>query len=490
MQFDNLFVLDMANNHQGSLSHGMSIIDKHVDSVLKANVRAGIKFQFRNLPEFVHPQDREHSDNKHVPRFLSTRLDWNDYKTLVDHVHNSDMLAICTPFDEYSVDKIVDLGFDILKIASCSANDWPLLERAAQSGLPIIASTGGLLLEEVDELVYFLKNKNVEFALMHCVSIYPTPAEACNLLNIKTMRERYPGVSIGWSTHEPQDDTEQVGLALALGATMFERHIGVETDDIKLNAYSSTPEQSLAWFNAYNRACTLLGSDTRNNILQQEKDALDGLKRGVYLKHDVSEQALTTNDVYFAFPYKGGIHSGEFTEGIVTSGKKDQPVTVSKTVDRKIGRIICNTRALLNRAGVTVHDDNYVELSHHFGMDKFYQTGCVLFTIMNNEYAKKILVMQPQQSHPNHMHKIKKETFLVLHGDLTVNMHGTSKILNPGDQLTVEPNTWHSFSSRYGCVFEEISTTAFNGDSYYQNKDIQRKTFNERKTIISIKEFK
>ena len=490
MQFNNLFVLDMANNHQGSLQHGLKIIDMHHKSVLTAGVRAGIKFQFRDLPNFIHPEDRKSSTNKHVSRFLNTKLAWKDYQTLVDHVHDNNMLAICTPFDEASVDKIIELGFDILKIASCSAKDWPLLEKAVNSGLPIIASTGGLSFEEIDDLVYFFRSRNINFALMHCVSIYPTPAEACNLLNIKTMRKRYPGVYIGWSTHEPQDDLEQIGLALALGATMFERHIGVATNTITLNEYSSTPEQSLAWFQAYNRAKILLGSTTRDNILQEERNAIDSLKRGVYLKHNVNQHALKHEDVYFAFPFKGGITSGEFVEGTVTSGKKDQRVTETKHQDPTLGRIICSTRALLNRAGVVVHNDNYVEISHHFGMEKFYETGCLLFTIMNNEYAKKILVLHPGQSHPNHMHKIKKETFLVLWGELIVNMYGTSRVLYPGDQLTVNPNTWHSFSSPTGCVFEEISTTAFSGDSYYQNKYIQNLLLSDRKTAISINAFK
>ena len=68
--------------------------------------------------------------------------DWNEYATLHKAVKQAGMLSICTPFDEASVARIVEIGFDILKIASCSANDWPLLGAAADSGLPIIASTG------------------------------------------------------------------------------------------------------------------------------------------------------------------------------------------------------------------------------------------------------------------------------------------------------------------------------------------------------------
>ena len=125
--FTSLFVLDLANNHQGSLEHGLLVIDEHSKVVTEKTLRAGIKFQFRNLPEFVHPEDQIQSSNKHVPRFLETKLEWHDYEKLVKRVHEHGLLAICTPFDEYSVDKINEMDFDIIKVASFSAKDWPLL---------------------------------------------------------------------------------------------------------------------------------------------------------------------------------------------------------------------------------------------------------------------------------------------------------------------------------------------------------------------------
>ncbi len=76
--FTDLFVLDLANNHQGSLEHGLNVISKHSEIVKKHKVKAGIKFQFRNIPDFIHIDEIENPLNKHVPRFLSTKLDWDD----------------------------------------------------------------------------------------------------------------------------------------------------------------------------------------------------------------------------------------------------------------------------------------------------------------------------------------------------------------------------------------------------------------------------
>ena len=122
----------MANNHQGSVEHGLKIIDGVGAAARKHGVRGVMKFQFRQLDTFVHPSHREASDNKHIPRFQSTRLEPKDYQVFVDAAREGGLLTMCTPFDEESVDIIVDMGFDIIKIASCSAEDWPLVEKASE----------------------------------------------------------------------------------------------------------------------------------------------------------------------------------------------------------------------------------------------------------------------------------------------------------------------------------------------------------------------
>ena len=142
--FSDLFVLDMANNHQGDLEHGLNIIREMAAVVHKHKARAGVKFQFRQLDTFIHASHRQGSSNKHIPRFLSTELKRPHYQRMLDAIREAGLLSICTPFDEESVGIIVEMGFDILKVASCSARDWPLLEKIADAGLPVIFSTGGL----------------------------------------------------------------------------------------------------------------------------------------------------------------------------------------------------------------------------------------------------------------------------------------------------------------------------------------------------------
>ena len=88
---------------------------------------------------------------------------------------------LCVPLDENSVKKIIEMNFDLIKVASCSAKDWPLLEEISKSGMPVIISTGGLDLDDIDNVVSFFQHKGVDFALMHCISIYPTPSKEMQL---------------------------------------------------------------------------------------------------------------------------------------------------------------------------------------------------------------------------------------------------------------------------------------------------------------------
>jgi sialic acid synthase SpsE/quercetin dioxygenase-like cupin family protein len=492
--FRDLFVLDVANNHQGSVAHGKAIVDACAEVVAKHRVRAGIKFQFRDLPEFVHKDERTGSANKHVPRFLSTRLSWEQFAELRQMVKRRGLLSICTPFDEGSVDRIVSIGFDVMKVASCSARDWPLLEKVAASGLPVIASTGGLTQSEVDDLVSFLTHRGCDFALMHCVSIYPTPDEACHLANIAGFRDRYPGRVIGWSTHENPADTAPVMVASALGAEMFERHVGVPTETIRLNAYSSNPVQLDAWIGAWKKALILMGTRERGEPIPAERTAIEELKRGVFAKSVIEPgEPITSAQVYFAFPIRPGqMSSSEWRDGTISNAAippdaplPTQALTVPGDPDAKVLQVaVHEVKALLAYARVPLSHEFVTEYSHHYGVQNFRRFGAVLINVINREYAKKVLVQLPGQLHPWHFHKLKEETFIVLWGELHLELDDRHKVLAPGDSITVLPGVWHRFWTETGCVFEEISTTAHPNDSIYRDREINKLTSAQRKTVV------
>ena len=492
--FRDLFVLDLANNHQGSVEHGLRVIREHGAIVRRHAVRAAMKFQFRQLDTFVHPSHKKSSANKHIPRFLSTRLSDGDFARLLEEVRAQGMITACTPFDEASVDVILRMGFDLLKIASCSATDWPLLEHAAESGLPILLSTGGLRMEEIDNICSFFEHRRVHYAIMHCVAIYPTPDARFELNQIDQLRARYPGVEIGFSTHEPPDEAAVVQMAVAKGATLFERHVGVATDDIKLNAYSSTPEQLDRWLAAWHRARTICGSGDRPEPAPEETASLASLARGVYAKRTIpAGTVLGANDVYFAMPLEAGqLPSGQFRSGIRTSKAttRDAPMLLGDvelprpSVEQIFYRSVHEAKAMLNEARIPLGPSFTVEFSHHFGPERFREFGAIIVDCVNRQYCKKLVIQFPGQRHPAHYHKTKEETFQVLHGILDIEVDGQPHRLYPGQTVLIQRGVWHRFSSPCGVIFEEVSTTHVPGDSYYEHKSINNTPLERRKTKV------
>ena len=492
--FNELFVFDLANNHQGSVEHGKTIIQEVATVAKNYGVRSALKFQFRQLDTFIHPAHRTGSDNKHIHRFLSTRLTQKNFVDLFDVVRAEGLYTICTAFDEESVDVICDMRFDIIKIASCSATDWPLLEKVAATGLPVICSTGGLELHKIDDLVSFFSHRGVDFALMYCVSIYPIPPEETNLNMIDIMRNHYPACIIGWSTHENPDDTAPIQIAVAKGAQMFERHVGIETDKIKLNAYSSTPAQLDRWIAAYHRAKKMCGGSTWRTVPKVETDSINSLRRGVYAKTPIKKGTNVDRDqVFFAMPYvEGQLESGSWKNEIIVNVniKADEPLLkthLSIPEDPSyavIKSVIHEVKALLNEAHVVLNSEFAVEYSHHFGIPRFREVGAVIIECINREYCKKILVQLPGQKHPAHYHKRKEETFQVLHGILHINIDGHDRTLHPGETCLIQPGVWHRFWTETGAVVEEVSTTHYNDDSFYADKFINELERSERKTRV------
>lgn len=491
--FNDLFVFDLANNHQGDMDHATNIIKEVSELTINENINGAIKFQFRDLETFIHKNSRKDENNKHIKRFLSTELSREKFQELAEYAKKQSIMRICTPFDEASVDFIKDLNLEAIKIASCSAKDWPLIEKIANAGLPIIFSTGGLKLEDIDNLVSFLDHRACDFSIMHCVSIYPTSKEDCNLVQISVLKNRYPDKVIGWSTHEDPNNLQAVQMGYALGARMFERHVGITNNKYKLNAYSSDPNQLKKWIKSYKDAKKMYGSEIRTSTTI-ELESIKSLSRGVYTKTGLQKgELIKDNNVYFSMPIiEGQMTSGEFKSGIICNENISPDgaifnkfITKPKTNEiQTVKTAIHEIRAMLNKAKVKLGPEFEIEISHHYGLNKFRETGAFIITCINREYCKKLLVVLPNQSHPNHYHKLKEETFQVLSGTLDIVVDGHEKKLYPGDCCLVQPGVFHSFSSNDGCIVEEVSTTHFKEDSYYQDNYINTLETNERKTKV------
>lgn len=332
--FEDLFVLELANNHWGKVERGLRIVTDFSRIVRFNNVRAAIKLQLRDVDAFIHKDFRARDDIRYIKKTLDTRLGKQDYAILVNAIRKAGCIPMATPFDEASVDLCTELGIDIIKLASSDLNDWILIEKVATTRKPVIVSTGGSSLKDIDDLVTFFANRNIPLAINHCVSLYPSEDHELEINQIDFLRDRYPNNVIGYSTHEHHDWTSSVMLAYAKGARTFERHVDIEADGIPVAPYCSLPAQVDQWFKAWNKAVEMCGAPgTRKRLpRQREIDYLDVLVRGVYARYDLpAGHALSDDDVYLAIPLqKGQISCRELMHGevLLRPVAADHPVTI------------------------------------------------------------------------------------------------------------------------------------------------------------------
>ena len=130
--FSKLIVLDLANNHFGNLNFAKKIVSSFGKIIRKHKINSTIKFQFRNLPKFIH-KDFLNSNEKYVRRFLDTKMSDEKFFRLFKHIKKNKIKTSCTPFDEDSVGKIEKFRFDYIKIASVSSLDFNLHERVIKN---------------------------------------------------------------------------------------------------------------------------------------------------------------------------------------------------------------------------------------------------------------------------------------------------------------------------------------------------------------------
>ena len=259
-------------------------------------------------------------------------------------------------------------------------------------------------------------------------------------------------------------------MAVAKGAAILEKHVGVPTDAVKLNAYSANPAQVRDWVAAADetlRACGVVGE--RYPVSERERDSLVGLRRGVFAARALAAgEVLRADDAFLAIPGQPGQLTAndlsKYTSYRLRATVAERgPVMFDnlEVVDHReqVWEIITQVKDLLRTSGLAVPSMVDLEISHHYGLERFAEHGVTMLNIVNREYAKKLLIILPGQSNPEHYHERKEETFHVLYGAMDLTLDGTLSKLQAGDVQTVERGVKHAFGSATGAVVEEIYDT-------------------------------
>jgi len=491
---NNLIILEFANNHMGDVDHGLAMIRAFADVCREFPFRFAVKFQYRQLETFIAEKYKTDYSFKYIKRFQETALSDGQFATLRQAVRDNGFLTACTPFDEASVDRIVDEKFDILKIASCSLGDWPLIEKIGKIDLPIVFSTAGATAEDVKRMFIFFRHRRKNFAMLHCIGEYPADPKKAAMNQLDEFRRTFPDAVLGYSGHEDPDDTICASVAVAKGATVFERHVALPSGKYAVNAYSSTPQQLRTWLEAILRARAVCGDfQGYRTIGEKEKADLHGLRRACYLKRNKQKgETLERDDLQLALPNLDDHLTAcelskysriELTQDL-SAGEPVLRSTVSITNHREmIFERVKRVVAMLREHRIVLPHLLDFEFSYHYGLERFDEFGATILNCVNREYCKKIVIVFPGQRHPMHFHRKKEETFQVLSGEFLLDRGDGERKYLPGDIIVIEREQKHAFRSETGAIFEEISTKHYKDDSFYDDVTIMNAL--RRKTTMS-----
>jgi sialic acid synthase SpsE len=250
-------IAEIGINHGGSLDRALAL----VDAAAAAGAHA-VKLQTIVARDLVAPScpAPAHVDASSLVEFFEQfELDEAAHHALAERASLRGLKVISTPFSEAAVDMLERVGVDAYKIASGDLTWDQLVLRAAATGKPLIMSTGMATLAEAHHALAVARLAGAEHvALLHCVSAYPVPKGSENLLAIRTLAAECR-VPVGLSDHG--DDAFALPIAVALGASIYERHLVLSDDDHAIDrAVSSTPIELVAAIRAGRRAWSALGS--------------------------------------------------------------------------------------------------------------------------------------------------------------------------------------------------------------------------------------
>jgi N-acetylneuraminate synthase len=215
-------IAEIGQAHEGSLG----ILYSYIDALAKTGVNAA-KFQMH----IAEAESSEHEpfrvqfsleDNTRFDYWKRMGFSLEQWKGIKQHCDTLGLDFICSPFSNLAVDWLEEIGVTQYKIGSGEVTNFLILEKIAQTGKPIILSTGMSSYEELDKTFAFLRERKVEFSILQCTTAYPTAAEQYGLNVLQELRDRY-NVPVGFSDHSARMET--CIAATAMGAEIVEFHV-------------------------------------------------------------------------------------------------------------------------------------------------------------------------------------------------------------------------------------------------------------------------
>ena len=214
-----LVIAEIGINHEGDFNKAIQMIDDAYEAGCEF-----VKFQSHVVEDEMIPNDVVPGNTDETIWDIMVRCSLSEQEEikLKEYSESKGMVYLCTPFSRAAADRLEKLGVVGYKIGSGECNNYPLIDHIASFGKPVILSTGMNDIASIRKAVIILEKHGINYALLHCTSMYPTPYEKVHLGAIKQLSDEFPNAVVGLSDHSLHNYT--CIAAVALGARILEKH--------------------------------------------------------------------------------------------------------------------------------------------------------------------------------------------------------------------------------------------------------------------------
>lgn len=271
-----MIIAEAGVNHNGSMKLARQLIDKAVDADVDY-----IKFQTFKAETLVNRAARQAEyqtknlgkEESQFEMMKKLELSFPEFIKLDEYCKETGIRFLSTPFDLESIDFLASLGMDYMKVPSGEITNLPYLRHIAQTGIPVIMSTGMCTLGMIEDALNVLYRNGLstdDITLLHCNTEYPTPMVDVNLRAMETLRSAF-GTQVGYSDHTK--GIEVPIAAVAMGATVIEKHFTLDrTLPGPDHVASLDPTELKAMVEAIRNIEKAMGSSVKKVSASEEKN--------------------------------------------------------------------------------------------------------------------------------------------------------------------------------------------------------------------------
>jgi sialic acid synthase SpsE len=308
-----LIIAEIGINHDGSYYKARQM----VDDAYRAGCKC-VKFQCHVVDDEYVPAAKNvipgNAKENIYDIMARCALSEAEEQRLKLYVESLGMFYLCTPFSRAAADRLHRMNVKAYKIGSGECNNYPLVEHIARFGKPVILSTGMNSIESIIPAVDILERAGLEYGLLHCTSMYPTPYDKVRLGAMAELKKQFPRAHVGLSDHSLGIYTSLA--AIALGAEIVEKHFTHDkTWPGPDNPISLEPYELAELVKGAEAIKLALGGN--KSVLQEEKPTIAFARASVVSTQYIhAGERLTRENIWVKRPGTGGIPAADYDKAL------------------------------------------------------------------------------------------------------------------------------------------------------------------------------